>query len=94
MNDLPRCDKCRHWRSADEHDWTSAAVGFRVCDAVRARWKIEDDASEKRSQSFQEIRQNALKASRAYVQDGSEYYAELVTGPDFFCALFEEGSAA
>ena len=38
--------------------------------------------------SFTGVRVAALRSVRAYVQDGSEYRAELYTAPDFFCALF------
>ncbi len=86
-----RCDQCKHWLSNDE-DWTAKAVGFRPCGGVMARWKIEDDASKDISLTDMEKRRaserEALRAARAYVQDGSEYRAVLFTGPDFFCALF------
>lgn len=38
--------------------------------------------------SREAVRRDALLAARAYVQDGSEYRAELFTAPDFFCALY------
>lgn len=31
----------------------------------------------------------ALQREKAYAQDGSDYRANLYTGPDFFCAKFE-----
>jgi hypothetical protein len=83
-----RCDKCKHWASQDGFDWEAHAVGFGWCKAVRERWVIADEATAERIDG-KAARQEALKASRAYVQDGSEYRAELITGPDFFCALFE-----
>ena len=44
--------------------------------------------------SWTGVRVAALKAARAVVQDGSEYMAELLTAPDFFCALFASGIEA
>lgn len=82
-----RCDQCRHWQG-DEHEWEAERAGFRKCEAVRPRWIIMDEAGEKRVADVDQ-RVEALKASCAYVQDGSEYRADLFTGPDFFCALFE-----
>lgn len=91
------CDGCTHWGgSEDPEEWESKGVGFRKCNAVRPRWKIQDEAARRgirRSPQEQGIvtkaRNDALIAARAYVQDGSEYVAELYTGPDFFCALHE-----
>lgn len=87
------CSTCRFW-SENEHDWTANSVGFRTCKAVRERWDIQDEASrglewDGEGSAYEKARADALRAARAYVQDGSEYRADLVTGPDFFCALHE-----
>ncbi len=86
-----RCDECRHWATEEwlQWDWEANGIGFRQCMAVRERWKIQDAVCDQRSgDEHIEMRKQALKATRAYVQDGSEYHAELITGPDFFCALW------
>lgn len=88
-----RCDGCRHWTEEPE-EWEAKAVGFRECRAVRERWRIQDDASSgiewagEEDGAYMQARRDALKAARAYVQDGSEYMAQLYTAPDFFCALW------
>lgn len=88
-----RCDKCKHWSDKSD-EWEAKEVGFRQCMAVRERWVIQDEASPRWSGGDEEwdtlvkARQLALAAARAYVQDGSEYHAELLTAPDFFCALY------
>lgn len=88
-----RCDQCRFWgKGVDGPGWEGASIGFNVCERVRARWLIEDEASAVDSDDTDKwiaTRKNALKSAKAYVQDGSEYMAELITGPDFFCALWE-----
>lgn len=96
-----RCDQCKHWpEKADE--WEAEQAGLRQCQAVRQRWTIADEASEELAKSigkhewdtdapgdqFEAVRRDALRGSRAYVQDGSQYTASLWTMPDFFCALF------
>jgi hypothetical protein len=96
-----RCDQCKHWSDKPEQvGWEAEDIGFRECKAVRERWIIQDAANgdvkyytgddDAGEEAWTKRRVDALKASRAYVQDGSEYRAELVTGPDFFCALFEK----
>lgn len=88
-----RCDICVHWK-VDEHDWEATAVGFGECKAVRERWTIQDEASEgldwdgSDDDEYSKVRAAALRKSMAYVQDGSQYHAELLTAPNFFCALF------
>lgn len=96
MTEAKRCDACKHWATEEKFDWEAASIDFRRCMAVKQRWDIMDNAARRvyegdddAYEARQRERMEALKASRAYVQDGSEYHAELVTGPDFFCALFE-----
>ena len=91
-----RCDGCNHWDTKEvQPEWDADAIGFHKCKAVRERWEIQDEASKDlewdsgEGNAFSKSRADALKASRAYVQDGSQYMADLVTGPDFFCALHE-----
>ena len=92
-----RCDSCKHWHTKEvQPEWDAEAIGFHKCKAVRERWDIQDKASEgldwdasQEDGKWSKVRNDALKASRAYVQDGSQYIADLVTGPDFFCALHE-----
>lgn len=89
-----RCDQCKFW-TGDVDDWELSGAGFRKCEAVRQRWTITDEASRKIEWDGKEdgpyltSRREALKRARAYVQDGSDYRADLCTGPDFFCALFD-----
>jgi hypothetical protein len=88
-----RCDQCQHWSDASK-EWEADSVGFRKCLSVKARWNIQDKASDgiewdSNDESYYiRARTDALKQARAYVQDGSEYRADLFTAPDFFCALF------
>lgn len=94
------CSECKHWAlassntfGAEFNDWTATEIGFGKCKAIRARWAVQDEAAivglHTSSEGFLAIRRDALKAARAYVQDGSEYHAELVTGATFSCALAE-----
>ncbi len=84
-----KCENCKHWGADGEIGWEAAQVGFNRCCGVRERWIIQDEASPRRNdKQWIEARKEALRAARAYVQDGSEYTAELVTSADFSCALF------
>jgi len=99
-----RCDQCEHWfvETRDGcREWEAESAGFGECKAVRERWVIQDEATAGETPWYQDDaedarerwsakRLEALKSAKAYVQDGSEYRAELFTAPDFFCALFTE----
>jgi hypothetical protein len=92
---VSRCDQCRHWKESAE-GWEARVAGFRLCEGVRERWRITDNVKssyerpdDEPYESWEADIGNALKAARAYVEDGSEYKAYLWTAPDFFCALFE-----
>src|SRR5690606_18749412 len=89
-----RCDRCRHWGDS-EPSWEEGRAGVKTCVAVMMLEKIEDSVSATvdkydDTDSWLAAQADAIKKARAYVKDGSGYYAALVTGPDFFCALFQE----
>ncbi|WP_196232895.1 hypothetical protein [Sphingomonas segetis] len=44
--------------------------------------------------TWEGVRLAALKKEMAVVQDGSDYHAELLTRPDFYCALYSERTGA
>ena len=99
----PRCDRCNNWgriecEGAEGAGWEGSAIGFKICMAVRERWRIEDSVDWEKFKGNTDAalaaEREALRASRAYVQDGSEYVAELVTSPDFSCALFQSKELA
>ena len=92
-----RCDLCRHWnKDSENQEWEAERAGFGECLAVRERWRIMDESGprdwkakdEAGAEAYIQRRIEGLKAARAYVQDASEYHAELFTAPDFFCALY------
>lgn len=87
------CANCAFWGAGAGDDayagWEARSVGFRRCSGVQERWTIGEGsylAGEDQDQ-FAARRIRELSEARAYVEDGSEYMANLVTGPDFFCAL-------
>ena len=98
-----RCDQCRFWEedtpaNSINRDWQANSIGFRACLAIKARWNITDSITgdpaienlKERVADASRRSNAALIAARAYVQDGSEYRAEILTSPDFYCALFQD----
>lgn len=78
------CKRVRErWRVMEE-----ATDGKRYEDFVSMEdWDMWDDGPPPAG-SYTGIQLDALKQAKAVVQDGSDYHAELITAPDFFCALF------
>lgn len=94
-----KCETCKSWQDPKER-WDRRDSGMRGCQKVKERWEIEDSVSGKQRYPPYELgdeaanawiasRTQALRDAKAYVEDGSDYSAELVTGPDFSCALWE-----
>ncbi len=86
-------------------DWQADKLRHKRCERVIPRWKIEgsiprverayiedhlgfrrDETAEAR---YDKLMKEAFADHPAYVQDGSEYVAELITGPTFGCTLHE-----
>lgn len=96
------CINCRFWATEEATAaWDASSSGMRECLGVEQRWDIADRASEGMDrwseepgaeEAYDEKRRNALAEALAYVEDGSEYRARLVTGPGFYCAKFAEKS--
>lgn len=98
---MNRCDGCAFWVE-DNSDWRGSSFGFRKCsviihfdkleDAAEEAWRKEnpslcgDDASEDLMVAATDV---IIKATKAYTIDGSNYVAELWTGPDFGCVKWE-----
>lgn len=102
-----RCDQCKHWKPSNEWEANASGfrecVGVRTRwkiedEAVGGLEKyptseatIEFDYEDV-GVRWMEAMTTAFQREKAYVQDGSQYRAELFTGPDFFCAKFEAGT--
>jgi hypothetical protein len=103
MKNIGTCANCKHWTDEHSWDARAvgfkqcSAVRTRWSiedEAVAGIDKYADDEPisesnyEGASAKWVAAHNAGFKKARAYVQDGSQYRAELVTGPDFFCALW------
>lgn len=94
-------DELAEYRS--HNDWQAEKIGYRKCMRIIARWKHQDKvdptlqqkwrsggATDKSAtEAYWKAVEEAVVASKAYVQDGSEYVADMFTAPDFGCVLHE-----
>lgn len=96
---MERCATCKFWCANDGLvGWEGQSAGMRECKRARERWVIMDEANagqkypddnDNAEEAWGQRRVDALRQAKLYVQDGSEYHAELVTAPDFGCVLHE-----
>lgn len=79
-----KCKDCKFWTSPEELQDYPTGIGVGKCNRVKMFWDNTywDDEFER-----------ALKPSaadhKAFVQDGSDYKASLLTKEDFGCVQFE-----
>lgn len=80
---MERCKTCKHWEKPESDHGEVPGTG--KCKAVVQFWDATewDDDYEKRT-----LKQK-YAGRRAFVQDGSDYYAELKTLSDFGCVQHE-----
>lgn len=80
MSEYGRCKSCRWWQEQGKHDYGKGPGDLALRDPVTHE-RIEPQPFEVRF--FERPEQDG-----AALMDGSEYYAVLVTGPDFGCVHF------
>lgn len=80
---MEQCGTCKHWRPPETpHD---EVPGVGVCGAVVQFW----DATEWDDETFDRRLRSEFASKLAFVQDGSDYRAELKTFPAFGCVQHE-----
>lgn len=80
---MKRCKTCKHWEKPESYYGEVPGTGN--CKAVVQFW---DCTEWKADGNFRGLK-NECANKLAFVQDGSDYYAELKTLPDFGCVQHE-----
>ena len=76
------CKNCKHWAEKEEN-----VKGIRQCTRVSLFW---DSTTWSKDDTPARVLREENKLDKAFVQDGSDYWAELVTREDFGCNQFEK----
>lgn len=76
-----KCADCKHW-CQDVFRRVGEEPEVRKCEKIKMFWDSTDWDSTGDNRVF-------IDDSLAFVQDGSDYYAELLTKPDFCCIMWE-----
>lgn len=78
-----RCVNCKFWGKADEYE-TGHSQGLGRCEYMPMLW----NATEWRENEEGRVFKDRYKDTLAFVQDGSDYSANLYTRPDFGCVAY------
>lgn len=73
------CKNCIYWKEGDRFQ------GVGKCYKAKQLWNFTDW-----DDNCEEILIDKEKSQKMFVNDGSSYYAELLTRDDFGCNQFEE----
>jgi hypothetical protein len=81
-----KCEDCKHWSKDTDGDYPDH---FKLgkCKRVELFW----DATEWEPPGYErQVLTEKARGNKAFVQDGSDYRAELLTLSDFGCVQFEK----
>ena len=81
---MNNCKTCKHWQKRNEYE-TGHSQGFGKCAAALMLL----DCTEWRDDVDERVFKKEYEGHKAFVQDGSDYRADLLTMPDFGCVLHE-----
>lgn len=79
------CSTCKNWKPRDEYE-TGHSLGLGKCAAAAMFWDATEWDEEGNARQFKP----AFKDTKAFVQDGSDYKADLLTRPDFGCVSYAD----
>ena len=86
---MERCKTCKHWKPENPQEQGSL-LGGGECKKAPQVWDVADrvEATDEWTTNYQLRPEHA--AVLAVVEDGSAYYARLVTMADFGCVQHEQ----
>lgn len=79
----PACQRCKHWDRADDYE-TGHSLGLGRCGNIPMFW----DATDWSDNCDGRVIKPEFKNVKAFAQDGSDYWAKVLTQPDFSCSGF------
>lgn len=92
---MGNCGKCKHWDKGCDSEstsyyWQQKSMGLGVCTKVHQFWNATEWSNDEDAEDDTRIPKEKHKCDLAFVQDGSDYWALLLTKPEFGCVQFEE----
>jgi hypothetical protein len=85
--EMNTCSNCKHWGVKDV-DYNTGILG-KPCGYVKMEWDCFEYVWDKNDDRDTKMRKG-YENQKSFVKDGSDYYAELRTMPDFGCTQWED----
>ncbi|RGE37267.1 hypothetical protein DZC30_22795 [Comamonas testosteroni] len=82
-DELRNCADCVFWKLQEENS-TGRSFGLGRCESAPMFWDATEWSDDGESRTLKEEFCN----TKAFLQDGSDYKADLLTKPDFGCVSF------
>jgi hypothetical protein len=76
------CENCKFWDISERYPLKGAKIG--ICKRVKMFWHLTEWTEE-----MDRVLKEKFKDDKAFVQDGSDYHADLLTLSNFGCNQFE-----
>ena len=83
-----QCNKCKFWTKETDSDYPKH-FELGKCTRVKLFWECTE-WGDLPNDDYGRVLTDEAKDNKAFVQDGSDYAAELLTLSDFGCVQFEE----
>lgn len=80
------CENCKYWEATDSYPVKGARIGN--CKKIKMFWDCTKWSDE--SDDYDRVFKKEFKEDKAFVQDGSDYMAYLITKKEFGCNQFSE----
>jgi len=80
------CKNCKHWKLKDYPPRTKE-TGF--CTRLKMFWDATEWNYDKEGEELERSLKEEFQNEKAFLQDGSDYKAYLITMHDFGCVQFE-----
>lgn len=83
---MGNCENCKFWDTTEQYPVSKTIVG--ECKRVKMFWDCTE-WKELENEEYGRVLSEDCKNDKAFVQDGSDYIAKLITLEDFGCVQFE-----
>ena len=78
------CKDCRFWERDEDSNLDERQFNLRTCRRIKMFWHSTEWSRE----GEQRVIKEECRNEKAFLQDGSDYRADLLTMPDFGCVQF------
>ena len=82
------CANCKYWQKGGDCDYTKL-IDSGICKKAVMFWDCTDWRENESTFVTERVLKEEYRNNGVFVQDGSDYRADMITQPDFGCVKFE-----